>query len=140
MEASAVVLAQLEEVGGQLERCVEGLSAQNWSYSVNPHAMTAAQMFRHLSECCVAFQKSLSGDEHQWGSYTVDSDDPEEIMKIWKEERKKAVDGLAAADATPEMLMNASHYLVMHDAYHVGQLVTLRLTINPQWDSYSIYG
>ncbi|MBW7928889.1 MAG: hypothetical protein H3C58_12580 [Fimbriimonadaceae bacterium] len=33
----------------------------------------------------------------------------------------------------------AVEYIAVHDAYHVGQLVTLRLSVEPDWNYYSIY-
>lgn len=138
MTAQELAIKQIRASADMFDRSIAGLSPAEFDQRVNEHTMSAREMVAHLTECCLAVQEGLAGQAHQWGSYSAGDRTPEELLAELAAERQKAWDQLAAAEGDKPLEMGMD-YLALHDAYHVGQMVTLRLTLDPSWNSYSIY-
>ena len=54
--------------------------------------------------------------------------------------QRDAVVAKLDGSASEEVVKHAFDYVALHDCYHVGQMCTLRLTLDPEWNAYSIYG
>jgi len=48
-------------------------------------------------------------------------------------------EAVALAMTSEEAAKASLDYVVIHDAYHVGQMALLRLEQEPGWDPYSLY-
>lgn len=138
MTAIEAASALMNTAAGQVEGALKDWPADQWDARLNEHTMSAREQVIHLTECCLAFQKSLTGEEHSWGTYAPEDTSVDSILAAWREERAKCA--AAIPTANDEQLKHAFDYIVLHDAYHVGQLVSLHLTLVPDWNSYAIYG
>jgi hypothetical protein len=129
----------LDTTAKQIEAVFLALPENLWDQRLNDQSMSPSETMAHLTECCLAMQTTLAGGEHEWGSYTAKSSDPEVLMNNWRIERDKARKAMESAGEEHEACHAAIEYLALHDAYHVGQLCAFRLSHNPDWDAYSIY-
>ena len=139
MELKDALNYQLETSAQQVDKVLEGLAEDKWGAKLRDESMSPAEVVAHLTECYIAAQKELKGEPHEWGSYVPADDSPNALVAAMRAERKKACDAITAK-SDEESVKAATQYIVLHDAYHVGQLATLRLSVDPSWDAYSIYG
>lgn len=100
--------------------------------------MSGRAMFAHLYECYCAALTILGGREHPWGDFEIPQSVMESPVAETFAKREEAVAALLA-DGSEAALKIAIDYIALHDSYHIGQLCTLRLTVDPEWDFYSIY-
>ena len=132
------VLKSIDAMTNQLEKALSGLSDAEGDKKINDKLMSASETMAHLAECCVAFCTSANGGSHDWGTYDSGQTTLTGNMAKWKEERANAIAILQGSDK-PEDLDHAMDFMTIHDAYHVGQICALRLTLDPKWDAYVIY-
>lgn len=137
MDATELFVSLYDSGGSQLGAVFADFPADAWDKKVTPGSMSARETAVHLSEAYVACGKHLEGEEHSWGTYTVDTDDPQRLIAHMFKERD--VLKMAALKKGPEEFRTVLAYSSNHDYYHVGQMVALRLEVQPDWDSYSIY-
>ncbi len=121
-----------------LEKTFEGLTEAEADHRFG-HLMSPRQHATHLSEAYVAAVKHAKGEKHDWGSYQPAGSTWDAVLQDWRTRRAEAVEALLGA-GDDESLKSASDYIVGHDHYHVGQMCSVRLNLNPQWNAYSIYG
>lgn len=135
---STLLKNALDQSGHQIQKCFEGFPADAWDAKPIPGAMSAREILAHLWECYYALDSAMDGKSHAWGEFEV----PAEIMAnpinfAWAKRDESTARALASADPKHHEL--AIDYVALHDAYHVGQMVTLRSAVQPDWNSYSIY-
>lgn len=118
---------------------VHGLSESAWDARVSPSSMSPREQIGHLSECYHAAMEMMAGREYAWGSWTTSESTSTGLMAQWQQMRDHAVGEALREDATPKARQSAIDYIVLHDAYHVGQLVLIRIETDPGFDPYSIY-
>ena len=128
---------RLADVEYQLNAVFANFPDGKWDEKVNEHAMSASETAAHLSECYTAFLTNAEGNEYSWGTFKPASMEPTKLVKSMFELREKACT-MAVATDDPKIHKLAASFITLHDAYHVGQMVTLRLTIG-EFDPYSIY-
>ena len=136
MNATELTLHNMNGSHGQVKKALAGLT--DFESRVNEHAFNAAETLEHLTECYVAFEESCRGEEHQWGSYSAADKSPEGLVNAYDAGYAKAV-ALVTGSEDENVLKHAADYIYLHESYHVGQLCTLRLTLDPEWNFYSIY-
>jgi len=137
METKDFLKAQLDDVGYQLNAVFAGLTDEQWHAKVTPDTMSPAETANHLCDCYSALLANADGGEYEWGSLKIEDQSPANLYKTMMDLRSQAVK--RATDATEERLNQlGSSYVSLHDAYHVGQLVTLRLKLGG-FEPYSIY-
>lgn len=140
MTTKELLSKQMDSSGFQLSKCIEGWNPAAFDDKLTPNSMSLRVTLVHLAEVYQAVQKQARGDEHEWGSYTPISDGAEALQAdLWRE-RKLAVDAVLAVGDDDKAAHMALDYIILHDAYHVGQLCSLRLSIEPDWNMYVIYG
>lgn len=122
----------------QLEKIFAGLTDDQWNARLTPGSMTPLETAIHLSDCYVALGESVDGLDHEWGSFTLEDKSPANVEKVLFELRDSGV-AKALEKADERSLKALSEYVALHDAYHVGQLASLRLSFGDGWDPYSIY-
>jgi hypothetical protein len=138
MTARELVEKQVRDSGEQLGRATSGLDPANADFSVSPQARSLRELIVHLSETAVAVETIAGGGKFEWGSYKPQATDWEGLIAEWQGLRSKAIEALARWD--DEAITIAADYIVAHDYYHVGQIVATRLAVEPEWNSYVIYG
>lgn len=127
--------AALTDVGQQLTQVASGLDLDAQPI---PAMMSGREMFGHLYECYVAGLADANGQKHPWGAYVIPDEVSANPVGAAMAKRAEVVAELLARE-TPEATLALVNYVILHDAYHVGQLCTLRLTLDENWDNYSIY-
>lgn len=138
MDAITLAIHSVNAAAGQIERGLGGLEDKDWEMKINENTMSPRQMVGHLIECRIACIKSMKGQEHEWGTYSAEGD-AAALMKQLRDETDHTLQQLAESP-TDENIKHVMDFLALHDAYHVGQIVSLRLTLDPNWNSYVIYG
>lgn len=137
MSTTDFLKSQLDDTGKQLQSVFSNFPADKWNEKATPHSFSAAETAEHLAECYQAFLTHADGQEYEWGTFQIEDKTPANLQKTMTDMRTKAV--LRATSTTDEKIQQyASSYIVLHDAYHVGQMVTLRLNIG-DFDPYSLY-
>jgi hypothetical protein len=138
MDLKEVLKYQLESAGHQVDKVLEGLKEDQWDAKLRDDCMSPKEVVAHLTECYVAAQKDMVGQQHEWGSYMPADEAPPALLAEMREARQRAWDDLIKS-GDEKAVKAATQFIVLHDAYHVGQLATLRLGLDPQWDAYAIY-
>lgn len=137
MSTSAFLKNQLDTVGKQLQSVFNEFPESKWDEKATPVSFSAAETAEHLAECYQAFLVHAEGNDYEWGTYQIEDKSPENLVKTMFDQRAKAT-AVAASSEDPKIHNFATDYILLHDAYHVGQIVTLRLTIG-DFDPYSLY-
>jgi len=126
---------QIDDAGYQLTKVFEGIEETSLDSRVTEKAMTPREVVAHLAEAYQATIAAAAGKEHQWGSYApADSSWP----AVWNEMmglRERAAEAILESGKVTD----GNAFIVAHDYYHVGQICSLRLIKDPEWDAYSIY-
>lgn len=126
----------LDDSGKQVAKILGGLPANLRDAKVTPQAMSPREIVNHLAECYTALKKHAAGQEHEWGTFQLGLADFDAayaaMMALRAEVTELALSSEDAAQASID-------YVVLHDAYHVGQIALLRLEQEPGWDPYSLY-
>jgi uncharacterized damage-inducible protein DinB len=124
--------------GRQLEQVLAGLKEEHADVKVGSIAMSARETVAHLTDCYLCSVDAAEGKEPKFGSYSGAGKSWTELQKELDESRAAAVDKILALpeDKIGDFSLN---YVILHDAYHVGQLALVRIQTDPNWDAYSIY-
>ncbi|MFM9873359.1 MAG: DinB family protein [Fimbriimonadaceae bacterium] len=137
MSTQDFIKTQLEDSGKQLTAVFTGIPVDKWDEKVTEHAFSAKETANHLADCYNAFLTAADGGEHEWGSTIIEDQSPDGLTKAMFDLRTKCADQAGSTD-DPKIHHLASEYICLHDAYHVGQMVTLRMKLG-DFDPYSIY-
>ncbi len=137
MDAISLLKHQIDDSAYQLEKCLNGFPVESYDTKPVASGMSFREMTVHLLEVYHAAAKMAKGEKHEWGSYVAPELSDEDMLSALTSLRATAVDLLL--EAGDSGIHTASAFIVGHDYYHVGQLVTLRLAVQPDWDSYTIY-
>lgn len=137
MDATTFAHKTIQDSGNQILACLAGVTEEMAVAKPIEQAMSLREMVGHLLEASIAIQSMATGGTHEWGSVSDPGGDFASLLQKFREERTKAIDiALNHIESSPEF---AQAYLIGHEYYHVGQMVTNRLTQQPDWDHYSIY-
>ena len=136
MTASELIKHQLADSGYQVNAVLADLTEAEADQKNVGNAMSARETLVHLSECCVAFNESCEGIDHNWGTYGSSAPSLDALKAEFLALRDEAMSRVSDDE---KVLKAASAYLVLHETYHVGQLAHLRIHLNPEWNAYSIY-
>ncbi|MCB0825059.1 MAG: DinB family protein [Armatimonadetes bacterium] len=138
MTTQEFVQEQVAIVGKQVQAVFRNMPADKWDEQATPQSMSSRDTLHHLAECCQAFLTSAEGGEHDWGSWSVEDTSSDNLMKVYVDLRDKCIAKVGESE-DPGIMKLAGDFLSIHEAYHVGQMVTLRLMIGGDFDPYSIY-
>ncbi|MBI5705834.1 MAG: hypothetical protein HZC36_02470 [Armatimonadetes bacterium] len=128
----------LDTSGTQLTKVYEGLSEDLMDAHLDPSAMSPREILEHLCECYVAYSAYAQGEKHDWGSYAAEDKGTGPLMSKCLELRASAIEKGLASES--EGIRNASmDFIALHDCYHVGQVASLRIAKEPDWNSHSLY-
>ena|SRR5687768_9549368 len=123
---------QCDYVGGQIRAAVKDLSDAGWDTRASTTALTPREIVTHLCDVYGYAAAKARGEEPKWNQYTQGED----LMADFEKLRAQAIEDCLASADPYEFLTD---YIIVHDAYHVGQLCTARLLAEPDWDPYAIY-
>lgn len=128
----------MDDAGFQLGKVFEDFPSAAWTGRVSKESHSGLEVVEHLCEVYVAAKKAAAGEPHEWGTYHSESPDGQTMLSDLKKLRSTAVDACLELDDEQAADLCLG-YIALHDAYHVGQLVTLRLSVEPDWNAHSIY-
>lgn len=139
MSPKELLKTQLETAAVQLNGCLAGITDATLDSKLTSQAMTIREQIAHLGEAYQATKTSLAGGKHEWGQFEVPDTSMPALADYVMTLRSQAIDALMGEDDAKAFEL-ATDYIILHDAYHVGQMVIGRLEIEPDWNSYAIYG
>lgn len=137
--AKELLKYELDQAGKQIEACLDGMPEAGYSAKCSQNGMTTIEILEHFCEAYTALAAACQGEKYEWGSFAIEDKSAANVTGVFRELRAKAVDACLKGDDDAS-LQHAYDYVVGHDNYHVGQLVLLRLQVQPDWNSYAIYG
>jgi uncharacterized damage-inducible protein DinB len=130
-----ILQKQCDYVGKQVRAAVDGLSQEGWNTRPTETAMTPREIVTHLCGVYEYATAKARGEQATWTEYAC-AGDTNELMADFDSKRQEAITACLASEDPYEMLTD---YIIVHDAYHVGQLCTARFVVQPDWDPYAIY-
>ncbi len=137
MTARELIEKQLEESGYQFNACLKDLTEENFEAKPVAAMMSLKEIVEHCMEACQAVITGVAGGKHDWGTFQTPALPMTQLIEHFNILRGQAVSaGLSKFDDGAHWL---SDYLVLHETYHVGQMVAIRLTLDESWNFYSIY-
>lgn len=139
MTTTELLKKQLDDVGYQVEQVLAGIDETTADLKLTAGAMSPRETAHHLLECCYAAQAHLDGVQHQWGSLAMPDGTFTDLMGTYRNKRDEVVANLTKDENNEDALKTGTEYIVLHEAYHVGQMAQLRLEKTEGWDAYSIY-
>lgn len=135
---SALLNEIFEDSCFQLEKVIDGLTEAEIDVKPLPTLMSVRETVVHITECCVAAKKHLVGQTHDWGTYKPEDPSWDGLTtELWAQ-LTQATEAILATD-DESLVIGTLPYLAPHTYYHVGQIAAIRLALNPEWNSYSIY-
>lgn len=137
MTAKELIQSLVDNAGFQIEQCCAGVTEEQADLKVHDDAMSFRVTIAHLCECYVAAVEIAAGREHAWGTFEPKSAAFAPLLDEWRQLRKAAAEVVVSDD--DKLIAVGADFIVGHDYYHVGQLVTLRLSFDKDWNSLSIY-
>ena len=134
--ANEILKYGLDQCLYQLEQVFAGVE----DFDAKPIAtqMSPREVLVHLCEVYQAFLTEAAGGKHSWGTYALPGEANDDLKKFTFALRSQAV-AVVEANPTEEVEKHAMAFMVLHDPYHVGQMVQHRLAMEPDWNAYSIY-
>lgn len=140
MNTPQYLLNAIEAAQKQLLKSFEGLPESLANHRLTDEAMTPLETLEHICHVYAAFGTVVIGGTWDWsGGWSTDLKTVPELLSKVQEMHQKALVDLEsnAGDHAYEMALD---YIILHHGYHVGQICLLRLSCEPGWDPYSIYG
>jgi uncharacterized damage-inducible protein DinB len=137
MLASEFASSQAEDCLHQLSACFKDVNDEHATQKPVECMMSIRETALHLMEAYTAIEKAAKGEKHEWGSFSDPGGDFASLIEKFHTARAVAVAAALASMDTNQSLIK--DYVIGHEYYHVGQLVSLRLMLDSNWDHYSIY-
>lgn len=122
---------QCDYVGGQVRAAVGDMKESTWDSRSTANGMTPRETLVHLCDVYQFVAEKARGGDPQWNQYHGEG-----LLVDFDRRRGEAVEACLASEDAYELLTD---YIIVHDAYHVGQLCYVRCACEPEWDAYSIY-
>ena len=138
MTAIELLTYQLDDVGFQISKVLEGVKESDLDFKPVPTAMSIREQIEHLCEVYTAVEEESRGVEHAWGQFSVADKSWGNLTVVFASLRAKAVE-VVSVPKDEKAYIAASGFMVGHEYYHIGQLASLRIATDPSWDPYSIY-
>jgi uncharacterized damage-inducible protein DinB len=137
MLASEFASSQAEDCLHQLSACFKDVNDEHATQKPVECMMSIRETALHLMEAYTAIEKAAKGEKHEWGSFSDPGGDFASLIEKFHTARAVAVAAALASMDTNQSLIK--DYVIGHEYYHVGQLVSLRLMLDSNWDYHSIY-
>ena len=137
MTALELINRQMDDAEFMLSQTFKGFPNEHADTKVGP-LMTVRELAVHMTDAYYAAKAYLKGDKYEFGSYTASEGTVEELVSKLFAVRSEAVAQFRAIESD-EAIHHASDFLVAHDHYHVGQVVLIHSSVDPEWNAYCIY-
>jgi hypothetical protein len=127
----SILRQQCEYVGNQVRASIRDMEEATWRARTTTSGMTPQETMSHLCDVYHYVAEKARGGKPEWGGYEGDG-----CLEDFDKLRAEAIDACLSAGDPVELLTD---YIIVHDAYHVGQLCGTRIQAEPEWDPYAIY-
>lgn len=140
MNSRDLILSGLAKVNVQVERVFEGLPVSSWNARVSEEAMSPLETVEHLCHVIFAFTTEVTtGEPFDWEQdFATGISDPLDLWDRFVADRARAV-SMVSSSEDDVAFAHAFDYIILHEAYHVGQIALLRISTEPDWNPYSLY-
>ncbi|MCC6686573.1 MAG: DinB family protein [Fimbriimonadaceae bacterium] len=139
MSAPEFLISGLNAAAKQINAVFSNIAADHWDRRATSEAMTPLESIRHLAHCYTAFMSEARGQSWDWRApFDLGVTEPEDILAKANELRAQAVD-MVKSSTDETIYEKAINYILLHDAYHVGQMALFRMQTDPTWDPHSLY-
>jgi hypothetical protein len=136
MDTQSFLKSAFDKTGYQVKMVFDGLT--DLDTNPIPAMFSPREQLAHLWEVYQAVLTLAAGGKHPWGEFeipdSIKSNAYEECMRA----RQAACEKILELDEE-QALKFGMDFIVEHDAYHVGQMCSMRLALDPEWNAYSIY-
>lgn len=139
MTAKEYMKSLIDDAEFQLRKAIEGLTDDRFDAKATEAMMSTREVIVHLAEAYTATLAHLAGVKHEWGKFQLTSETWDAQVSEAFALRDQAVNALLSASDEADALKTGHLYIIAHDFYHVGQLCSSRITLEPAWDAFSIY-
>lgn len=137
MELCALRYA-LDASGKQLSTVFDGFPEALMDERLHEGTMSPRETLVHLCECYHAYALQAKGQKHSWGTYS-EPDQSSEYLRLRCMELRNACIESGLAHESEEIRLECMDYVALHDSYHIGQIASLRIARQPDWNPYSLY-
>ncbi len=139
MSAPEFLMSGLNSAAKQINAVFSNIATDHWDHRATSEAMTPLESIRHLAHCYTAFMSEARGQAWDWRApFDLGVTEPGDMLAKANEIRAQAVD-LVKSSTDESIYEKAIDYILLHDAYHVGQMALFRMQTDPTWDPSSIY-
>ena len=138
MNAIKLLSHQLEDTTFQITKVLEGVKESDLDFKIGPTTQSIRGLIEHLCEVYTAVEEESRGEHHKWGSYSIEDKSWGNLINTFTTLRSRAIE-LVSSPESEQQLFSASDFMVGHEYYHVGQLASIRIATDPEWDPFSIY-
>lgn len=134
MNAKDVLKKAMDDAGFQVRQVFDSLPPGAWTDRTGEDSMSGLETAEHLCEVYIAAKKAANGENHEWGTYHSESPDGPTMLRDMLKLREEAVEACLDLEDSQAADIGLG-YLALHDAYHVGQMSSLRLKVDPDWNA-----
>lgn len=139
MSAPGFLINGLNAAAKQIHAVFDSIATDHWDRRATSEAMTPLESIRHLAHCYTAFMSEARGQSWDWRApFDLGVTEPEDILAKANELRAQAVD-MVKSSTDETIYEKAINYILLHDAYHVGQMALFRMQTDPTLDPHSLY-
>ena len=138
MDAIHLMNQQLSIIEKQLVKVTAGVAEEWLDAKPISNMFTVRESLKHLADVYGVSLVVADGGTPEFGKFEFSGADWESQVNETFTLRTAAVQKFLS-DPTESSLEKLTDYVLLHDAYHVGQLVAIRGALDPSWNSYSIY-
>lgn len=104
-------------------------------------AMSPIEQVFHLIEVTHACNEMINDREYTWGAYKPEAESLEAAVALYNKARETLINFISSLtdETVTKHLSTITNYILLHEAYHVGQLCNWKLENIPDWNPYEIY-
>lgn len=139
MTAKELLRYQLDDAKFQLEQILAGLDGSHVDGKPINTGMSMRETLVHLAEAYTATIKEAAGEKHEWGQFELPHESWADLVAQVFALRDKAVEAALGLEDEAKSVNQVHHFLIAHDFYHVGQLASIRIATDANWNPYAIY-
>ena len=132
-----LIFSQLRQNEKMLWKIFEGISDSELDFRPLPTALSLREHLGHLCAGCEALMAIRQGREYDWDNIASHGSTVLELLSKFRQLRLEALPAGESINLEAASLL--SDYLILHEAYHIGQLALSRKALDPSWDSLKLY-
>jgi uncharacterized damage-inducible protein DinB len=134
MTAQDLMRFQLQHTAKMVDVVLNAFDDETQNAQSHDQAMNVRDMVIHMSDCYAAF---VTEGSYAWGSFEPSGT---AFASLREEMATLRASAYAKCETDDEAtLKKAFDYLIHHDQYHLGQLVTVAISVKQDFDAHAMY-